>query len=181
MATIEYGGRSWTFREAAPVDALRVVQASGPSDYWEMLLDALVPSEAAVLGEAISAGALPGEAVSDMVQEWLETSTGLPISAVGSLSGTVVNQWPVIRGRLVRSGIPDPLTQVRTLGALLSVVWDMLLEGCKDEKAQNALRAKVFRPTVKRRTAATYKPKTVVTDKDLAEQNAMLMAMMDED
>lgn len=164
-------------RAAAPADALPVVKARGPGDYWEMLLGAIHVEDRPALLQAMTIGALPGTAVGDMVEEWLEASTGYPISAVGALSGVVVNEWPMVRGRLVRGGVPDPLRQLPTLGALLGAVWDMMLEGCKDEKEAARLRGKVFKPRVRRRVTPS-RSKRQITDQDLQAQNAMLMEMM---
>lgn len=180
MPTITYGGHSWKLREAAPADALALVTSSGAGDYWGLLVGAVRGEDRIRLALALEMGALPGTAVGDMVEDWLEASTGYPISAVGALCGVVVNEWPMIRGRLVRGGIADPLREVRTLGALLSVVWDMMLEGCKDEKETSRLKAKVFRPTVKRRAVPT-REKRQVTDQDLQQQTAMLRGMMTAD
>lgn len=157
MPFVECGPRRWWIPAARPTVALRVVRAESEADYLRLLLDEMEPEEGALLLEAMRAGAVPSDAPVVLVEEWLEQSTGLPLTAVGALCGVAVREWPSVRGRLIRSGIARPLEDVGTLGALLSATWDMLLEGAEDEKARRRLEQQVFRPRVKRRASPTRK------------------------
>lgn len=180
MPLIECGPRRWDIPTARPVVALQVVRAESFFDYLDLLLDHMSPGEGALLLAALRDGAVPEDAVIVLVEEWLERSTGLPLTAVGALCSVAVREWPAVRGRLIRSGIARPLRDLGTLGALLSAVWDMLQEGAEDDKAREKMRRDVFRPRVKRRASAG--PARTISPEDQRAQSAILATMVaDED
>lgn len=51
-----------------------------------------------------------------------------------------------MRGRLVRSGIADPLLQLPSMHAILDVVEDMLKEGCNKKEEWERLERQLYRP-----------------------------------
>ena len=176
MPRIECGPRVWEVPTARPAVALALVDATTITDYVDILLDAMAPEEGALFLAALEAGAVPDDAPVVLVEEWLERSTGLPLTAVGTLSAFAVREWPTVRGRLIRAGIPRPLRDLGTLGALLSAVWDMLLEGAKDEKDAEAMKRKVFRPRARRRSAPA--PRRTISEVDRRAQSDMMKRMV---
>lgn len=176
MPLIRCGPRLWDIPTARPFVALEVVRAVSLADYVDMLMDAMEPEEGAVFLAAMEAGAVPEDAPVVLVEEWLEQSTGLPLTAVGTLCGFTVREWPAIRGRLIRSGVARPLADLGTLGALLSAVYDMLLEGCEDDKARQKLERQIFRPRVKRRASPT--PRRTISQADRRAQSDMLAGIV---
>lgn len=179
MPYIECGPRQWEIPTARPAVALQVVRAETMTDFLDLLLDAMEPEEGALFLAAMDEGAVPPDAPMVLVEEWLEQSTGLPLTAVGTLCGFVVREWPVVRGRLIRSGVAAPLRDLGTLGALLSATWDMLLEGAEDEKARRKMEQQVFRPRVKRRAANT--PRREISQAARRAQSDMLAGMVGDD
>lgn len=179
MPLIECGPRVWEIPTARPSVALDLTRAESVADYLNILLDVMSPDEGALLLLALREGAVPGEAIVILVEEWLEASTGLPLNAVGALSRLAVQQWPTVRGRLIRSGVARPLHDLGTLGALLSAVWDMLMEGAEDEKAREKLRRDVFAPRVKRR--ATTKKRSISSSEEKSQSDMLAMMLGTDD
>lgn len=117
---------------------------------------------------------LPDDAPLEVMYLWLEEAVGKPFSAVAALSISLVENWGMVRGRLITSGIPDPMGQIRSLGAMLDAVEFMIMEGHKDEKEREKYKRQVYRP--RRKTGKIEKPSGFESS-DMAAQSAMLEAL----
>lgn len=133
-------GRSWELTVPGPT-AARHFAAMGKSrgqDRVEPMLDLLDlllgGEQMTVLEDGITDGAFPTTGFADLLTDATLHLSGRPLVAVVALSGSAVSQWSIIRGRLVRDGITNPLRDLPTLWALLDAVEWMILESKKDEK-----------------------------------------------
>lgn len=119
-------------------------------------------------------GDMPDDCLPEIFMRWLETSCGKPMSAVVTLCHIMVKSWPTVRGRLITSGIPDPLGQITTLASMLDAVEFMVREGHQKESDAKKWEREVYRPRAK--TGTVEKPAGFEED-DLASQEAMLAAL----
>lgn len=99
------------------------------------LLEILVGADQLqLLEDGIHDGRFPSTGCPDLLGEAVQHLSGRPLQAAIALSSAAVSQWSVIRGRLVRDGVPDPMRTLPTLWALLDSVEWMILESKKDDK-----------------------------------------------
>lgn len=171
--------RDWEFSSPGPAVALRIHELAGmsPNDQYLEIVDIVVEhlsDDDAVWFDARGKYELPEDAPAELLIEWLEAATGKPFSAVAALSSALVESWAQVRGRLITSGIPEPMVQIRQLGSMLDAVEFMILESHKDDKERARYRQKVYKPRVK--TGAIEKP-AGSDPSDMAAQAAMLEAL----
>lgn len=178
--TVRYEGRGWVFDTPTPAFALvlrRLSDMQGhelAAEIHGQVLDHMVLDDWCEFHRRLRTGELPDDALPEIFMRWLETACGKPMSAVSTISQIMVRSWPMVRGRLVTSGIPDPLGQIRTLAAMLDAVEFMVREGHRDEKASKKWDREVYRPRA--RSGEIEKP-AGFEQGDLAAQDAMLAAL----
>lgn len=140
MTVMVWQGRSWELTVPGPTAARHFAamgKARGSDAVGPMLdlLDLILGAEqVAVLEDGITDGQFPTRGFADLLTDATHHLSGRPLVAVVALSGSAVSQWSIIRGRLVRDGITNPLRDLPTLWALLDAVEWMILESKKDEK-----------------------------------------------
>lgn len=178
--TVDYEGRGWVMETPTPAFALRVrriTELQGRDLIVEVrgeVMDAMGLDDWCEFHRLERIGELPDDAIIEVFMRWLETSCGKPMSAVVTLCHIMVRSWPVVRGRLVTSGLPDPLGQIKTLAAMLDAVEFMVREGHKDDKEAEKWEREVYKPRAKQGTVE--KPSGFEAD-DLAAQGALLSAL----
>lgn len=180
MAVFEYEGRDWHFATPGPSFALEVRRLADVSDeaLGALLLDHLI--DWMDLDDwvwfARHQRDLPEDAVPELFMRWLEETCGKPMSAVAALSNVIVRSWGMVQGRLIQSGIPDPLKQIPTLAGLINAVDVMIREGHQDEKATKKYEREVYKPRAK---SGTISKPAGFEKEDMAAQMAMLDALGD--
>lgn len=180
MTTVDYEGRGWRMETPTPAFALsvrRIGDMNGRELVAEirgLVMEAMTLDDWCEFHRLERVGELPDDAVPEIFMRWLETACGKPMSAVVTLCHIMVRSWPMVRGRLVTSGVTDPLGQIKTLAAMLDAVEFMVREGHTDEKQAQKWEREVYRPRA--RQGAVEKPAGFEND-DLAAQGAMLAAL----
>lgn len=111
------------------------------ADEWGRLIDELESNED-----------LPDDYLLELFYCWLEEWSGKPATAVLGLCQILVENWGMVRGKLVLSGIPDPVRQVPLL-ALLDAVEVLVRETHKDEKESQRFTRELYKPRAKRGAA----------------------------
>lgn len=152
MTELQWRGREWqltvpgptTARHLAALTRRKGIDATEPM--LAMLTVILGPTQLEALEDGIATGLYPPSAFSDLLDTTIEHISGRPLRAVVALAGSAVSQWSIIRGRLVRDGIADPLRDLPTLWALLDAVEWMILESKKDDKETDAYWRQVYGP-----------------------------------
>ena len=179
MIPVELGGRVWRFEVPRPAFALRLYELGrmGEGRVGGALIDILL--DYMWLNDWVEfdfgrAEGLPDGAVLEVFYRWLETACGKPFSAVAALCNAMVESWSMVRGRLVTSGLADPLWDVPTLAGMLDAVEFMVMEGHKDDKERDRYRRQVYRPRA--RVGEISKPGGF-EDSDMQEQAKMLDAI----
>lgn len=177
---IEYEGRRWEFETPPPSFAMTIRNFHNIPEtemLWEIrdvVMDWMALDDWVDFYSAWNNEELPDDAIPEIFMRWLEAATGKPMSAVGALCNVAVRSWSAVRGRLVMSGIPNPMDDIRTLAALLDAVDMMIREGHKDEKETAKYEREVYRPRAK--SGSIEKPAGFESD-DMAAQAAMLAAL----
>lgn len=140
MSSLVWHGHSWELAVPGPTAArhLAALAKARKHDAVEPMLATLEtilgPDQVQVLEDGVNDGRFPPTAFPDLLGEAVTHLSGRPLQAVMALSSAAVSQWSIIRGRLVRDGIPNPLRTLPTLWALLDAVEWMILESKKDDK-----------------------------------------------
>lgn len=152
MTGLAWHGHTWDLsvpgptaaRHLAALSTRRGMEATAPM--LAILHLMLGQTQLDALEDGVADGRYPPDAFSDLLSAGVEHLSGRPLRAVIALSGSAVSQWSIIRGRLVRDGIADPLRELPTLWALLDAVEWMILESKKDEKETDAYWRSVYGP-----------------------------------
>lgn len=84
----------------------------------------------------------------DLVAVILEADSALPWGSTVGMSRATVQQWSVIRGRLIGKGIADPLGQIGTLSGLVDAVITMMLESFEKDEERERFQRDLYRRSV---------------------------------
>lgn len=140
MSVLVWHGHEWELAVPGPT-AARHLAALGKTRKMDAvapmlaLLDTIIGADQMhALEDGVHDGTFPPSAFPDLLGEAVQHLSGRPLQAAMALSSAAVSQWSIIRGRLVRDGIADPMRDLPTLWALLDAVEWMILESKKDEK-----------------------------------------------
>ena len=140
MSSLVWHGHSWELAVPGPT-AARHAAAMGKAKRQDAaapmvaLLEVILgPEQLADLEDGVNDGRFPPTAFPDLLTDAVKHLSGRPLRAVVALSRAAVSQWSIIRGRLVRDGVTNPLRDLPTLWALLDAVEGMILESKSDEK-----------------------------------------------
>lgn len=152
---VEYRGREWAYRLPRPWAALwlgtlgRNVPMGEKLDALTSLLEhVLHPDDFEDLMDMAfdQDSGFDMDELGELVAVLVEAGSARPYHVDSTLCGTVVEHWTAVRGRLVMSGVPDPLNSLPTMYALMDAVESMILEGCEDEKARSRYWTKTYAP-----------------------------------
>lgn len=86
--------------------------------------------------------------LAQLIEEIQQAHSARPFFTDVNLAATAVAQWPQVRGRLVMSGVADPLRQLPTIYALLDAVEAMILDGMGKEEEREAYFRRMYTPPV---------------------------------
>lgn len=137
MAACEWGGRRWTVAAPPPTAATAFIAytgGQGGSDVIDDLAVLLLGEEQRdQIIEGMADGVISGS-LKSLIEDAVEAGSGRPLKAVATLCAATVKSWSIIRARMVRSGIADPLRQLPSLWALIDVTESLILETKTDQK-----------------------------------------------
>lgn len=175
MFVLDYGGTRWEYRVPSPFAALLL--AALPSKKAEERTEAVYAYvEHVLLPESLDRmwerafdveDPFDLEDVAGLIEEIQGANSSRPFHVDVSLATSAVAHWPSIRGRLVLSGVADPLRDLPNVYALLDVVEGMILEGMKDEAERERYWIKMYAPP-KGSLAAKRTPKGWSREEELA-------------
>lgn len=86
------------------------------------------------------------EVLLDLMEKILEFGSARPPWVDSSLAMVAYRQWPTVRGRLVTSGIADPLRQLPTLYALLDAVEALVLDSMEKQEDRDRYFTRTYAP-----------------------------------
>jgi len=107
---------------------IRFVTDHLADDDYERLLDAMMEGRA------------PHDTVGRVARAVATWGTARPYLAVATLAAVTAQHWRLVRNHLIDHGIPDPLTRLPSLHALLDVTEHIVLESFSGEKPAEAKR-----------------------------------------
>lgn len=154
MFELDYGGTRWHYRVPSPYAAvlLATLSTNDPdarsSSVYAYVEHVLLPESLDVLWDKAMDPEDPFdlEDVAGLIEEIQGAYSSRPFHVDVSLSATAVAHWPSIRGRLVMSGVTDPLRGLPNVYALLDVVETMILEGMRDEQERERYWVRAYAP-----------------------------------
>ncbi|WP_297451672.1 hypothetical protein [uncultured Corynebacterium sp.] len=146
---VDWCGRQWEVSELPPSAALVVSRLASDVPGESLQACTEIASTAGIsLDELLPVvfhydGGEPD--LLDLMAGILREGTARPWKTTVALSRATVQQWSMIRGRLIEKGISDPLRQLPSLTALLDVVEVMILDSAKDDEEREKIIRDLYR------------------------------------
>lgn len=156
LFSLEYLGLDWEYRLPRPYAAVFLtgmgdrddgvrsqslmgyldhVLSPGSSDQlWDLAFDEFV--------------AFDVEELAGLIEEIQSRHSSRPFHVDVNLSATAVRNWPQVRGRLVMSGVGDPLKELPNIFGLIDAVEAMVLDGISDETERSKYFTRMYKPPV---------------------------------
>lgn len=148
----EWGGRRWTVTAPPPTaasDMISFAEGGGFSVIDDLVTLLLGEDQRDEIVEALADGTLNGS-LRDLIEEAVQAGSGRPLKAVATLCAATVKSWSIVRARMVRSGVADPLRQLPSLWALLDVTESLILESKQEQKDRDDYMRQMYPATYNR-------------------------------
>lgn len=156
MYEVEFMGDVWSFYMPRPSAAGLLAHMAGTKEEDRLagligFLDQILTTASLerLLERAMdSRDELEVEHVAELIETIVQEHSARPFHVCVTLSVTAVQQWPQVRGRLVLSGVADPLRDLPSLWALLDAVESLILEGMHKEEDRRDYFRRVYTPPI---------------------------------
>lgn len=154
MFSVDFMGSRWFYQLPRPHCAAMLAGMASKDDQerfnglWGYIHHVLMPESLDLLvARAMDEGdQFDVDHMAGLIEEVQQQHSSRPFHVDVSLSATAVQSWPSVRGRLVMSGVADPLQQLPNLYALLDAVEAMVLEGMQKEEDRERYFSRVYAP-----------------------------------
>lgn len=124
---VEMGGRTYTIPPLPASEWWGVLLAGDP---FEAVLELIPPVESSDLDELLLDGTIAVSEMTGALTDAIEQITGRTLQAGIVLAGAAAMHWPVVNGRLARSGFR---WDVMPIGAALDAIYAMIVENQDEE------------------------------------------------
>lgn len=154
MFEIEHSNRVWHYVIPKPHAATLLNNMAAPDQMTRMMAlydyleHVLLPESLDQLWEISMDENDPFDTddLAELIEEIQAAHSSRPFWVDMSLCRTAVASWPNIRGRLVLSGIADPLRDLPTIYALIDAVESIILDGFSKEEDRRRYYSRLYTP-----------------------------------